>query len=202
MNTPTLSQLADIGAKAAQVCLLDEGDDTSKIVVRADHSCYTADAQAREAFAKAVLDAVGYKFPVDPEREAFDAWLKEQGGTDFIDMKESMFLSWKAGRAARDKEVMFDKEPNPETDLSDWGPMKHHRPSETDPPWIEWKGGPCPIPDTVSLWEYKLGDGTHSPAYGPPGAYADNWEYVESCGKMHHITAYRVLDWGTTKQPK
>lgn len=54
--------------------------------------------EARMLALKRVLDAVGYKLPVDPEREAFDAWLKEQGGTDFIDMKESMFLSWKAGR--------------------------------------------------------------------------------------------------------
>lgn len=117
MNTPTLSQLADIGYKAAQVCLLDEGDDTSKIVVRADHSCYTADAQAREAFAKAVLDAVGYKLPVDPEREAFDAWVTSVGW----DLRDSPFEAWKAGRAARGKEVMLDKQPNP----------------EADPPWIE-----------------------------------------------------------------
>lgn len=96
MTTPTLSELADIGAKAAQVCLLDEGDGTSKIVVRADHSCYTADAQAREAFAKAVLDAVGYKFPVDPEREAFERWLARQGA----DNKPDLFSVWQAGKAS------------------------------------------------------------------------------------------------------
>ena len=142
--------------------------------------------EARMLALKRVLDAVGHKLPVDPEREAFDAWLKEQGGTDFMDMKGSMFLSWKAGREGILKTQALAKEPD----------------TKTEPAWIEWKGGPCPIPDAVRRWEYKLGDGTHSPAYGPPGAYADNWEYVESCGKMHHITAYRVLDWGTTKQPK
>lgn len=115
MTTPTLSELADIGAKAAQVCLLDEGDDTSKIVVRANHSCYTADTQAREAFAKAVLDAVGYKLPVDPEREAFDVWVAGLPGAVLEPYREQMFEAWKAGRAARDKEVMLDKQPNPET---------------------------------------------------------------------------------------
>ena len=171
MNTPTLKELADIGSKAA---FLDTAG-----AVKLHQDC-------REAFTKAVLDAVGYKFPVDPEREAFDAWLKEQGGTDFIDMKESMFLSWKAGREELRKEVCSDKCEN----------------TKTEPAWIEWKGGPCPIPDTVRRWEYKLGDGMHRPAYGPPRAYADNWEHAEGCGRMYHITAYRVLDWGTTKQPE
>lgn len=176
MNTPTLSQLADIGAEASRKAM----PDIMFVTVDAGITYYAGELLAREAFAKAILDAVGYKLPIDPEREAFDAWLKEQGGTDFMDMKESMFLSWKAGRAT------LAKEPD----------------AKTEPAWIEWKGGPCPIPDTVRRWEYKLGDGMHRPAYGPPRAYADNWEHAEGCGRMYHITAYRVLDWGTTKQPE
>jgi hypothetical protein len=42
-----------------------------------------------------VLDAVGYKLPVDPEREAFDAWMKEHESVDL-----TYFEAWKAGRAA------------------------------------------------------------------------------------------------------
>lgn len=178
MNTPTLSQLADIGAKAAQVRLLDEGDDTSKIVVRADHSCYTADAQARKAFAKAVLDAVGYKFPVDPEREAFDAWYQ----TAQIPQGETQaFAAWKAGRDELRLSQELAKEP-----------------AITDPPWIEWKGGKCPIPDTVRRWEYRLRGGYQcSDPGGSPSAY--DWE-----GKvaLYQVVAYRILDWGTTKQPE
>lgn len=90
MNTPTLSQLADIGAAAAlkhttgtPVCMLDT------------MTCYSDHRSAREAFAKAVLDAVGYKLPVDPEREAFDAWMKEHESVDL-----TYFEAWKAGRAA------------------------------------------------------------------------------------------------------
>jgi len=84
MSTPTLPQLADIGAAAAYNAI-----DTM--------TCYSDHRSAREAFVKAVLDAVGYKLPVDPEREAFDAWYVSaqipQGETQ-------AFAAWKAGRAA------------------------------------------------------------------------------------------------------
>lgn len=180
MNTPTLSQLANIGAKAAYVDLFHEA-----MLIAASHPFYKDEAKAREAFAKAVLDAIGYKLPVDPEREAFDAWLKEQGGTDFIDTKESMFLSWKAGREELRKEVCSDK-------CED---------TKTKPAWIGWKGGPCPIPDTVKRWEYRDQDGFEcdDPSY-QPSVYSKKWEHAGfSC---NHIVAYRVLDWGTTKQPE
>jgi hypothetical protein len=90
MSTPTLSQLADIGAAAAYNAI-----DGTLLVVLAAHSSYEEQRSAREAFAKAVLDAVGYKFPVDPEREAFDAWMKEHESVDL-----TYFEAWKAGRAA------------------------------------------------------------------------------------------------------
>jgi len=96
MRTPTLSQLADIGAAAAF-----QYRRTSILEVHAADPCYAEDAPAREAFTKAVLDAVGYKFPVDPEREAFDAWVTTAGW----DLRDSPFEAWKAGRAARDKEL-------------------------------------------------------------------------------------------------
>lgn len=173
MNTPTLSELADIGAKAAHIELHD-----GAMLVDASHLFYEDEVKAREAFAKAVLDAVGYTLPVDPEREAFDAWVTSVGW----DLRDSPFEAWKAGRAARDKEVMRDKQPNP----------------EADPPWIEWKGGKCPIPDTVRRWEYRLRGGYQcSDPGGPPSAY--DWE-----GKvaLYQVVAYRILDWGTTKQPE
>ncbi len=69
MNTLTLKELADIGSKAA--CLDTAG------AVKLHQKC-------REAFAKAVLDAVGYKLPVDPD--------------------DAFFQVWKAGRAALAKQ--------------------------------------------------------------------------------------------------
>lgn len=97
MNTPTLSQLADIGAAAA----LQRVTGTHAVAVNTRSTSWRADAPAREAFVKAVLDAVGYKFPVDPEREAFDAWVTTAGW----DLRDSPFEAWKAGRAARDKQA-------------------------------------------------------------------------------------------------
>jgi len=91
MNTPTLSQLADIGAAAAYGAI----DGTLLVVLHA-HSTYEEHRPAREAFVRAVLDAVGYKFPVDPEREAFEKWA---AGLVLPD-KPGAFEAWKAGRAA------------------------------------------------------------------------------------------------------
>lgn len=94
MSTPTLSQLADIGAKAAQrihSC-------RSYVSVNPELGSYVTDIEGREAFAKAVLDAVGYKLPVDPEREAFDAWITANPSRSSND---DLFDAWKAGRAAR-----------------------------------------------------------------------------------------------------
>lgn len=172
MNTHTLSQLADIGANAAYQELRED----KAMIVAAVHPFYKDDAKAREAFAKAVLDAVGYKLPADPEREAFDAWLKEQGGTDFMDMKESMFLSWKTGREELRKAQALAKEPD----------------TKTEPAWIEWKGGPCPIPDTVKRWEYRDRDGFEcgDPTY-LPSEYPRKWEH--DCISCNHITAYRII---------
>ena len=74
-KTYTLKELADIGAEAANAFLPDG--------VR---MCL----KAREAFTKAILDAVGYELPKDEEREAFDAWAQiPQGETQ-------AFAEWKA----------------------------------------------------------------------------------------------------------
>ena len=95
MNTPTLSQLADIGAAAARDALpLTE----QSVCVEPQSNYWRKEASAREAFARAVLDAVGYKFPVDPEREAFDAWITANPSRSSND---DLFDAWKAGRAAR-----------------------------------------------------------------------------------------------------
>ena len=73
----TLKELADIGAVAAN---LD----------------YVLGEIAREAFTKAVLDAIGCEFPKDEEREAFERWQTSNSQT-FCDAEEA-FKAWKAGR--------------------------------------------------------------------------------------------------------
>lgn len=80
---------------------------------------------ARMLALERVLDAVGYKFPKDEEREAFDAWCAANlklGTTD-------QFEAWKAGREELRKEVCSDK-------CED---------SKTEPAWIPWHGDECPM---------------------------------------------------------
>jgi hypothetical protein len=103
MSTPTLSQLADIGAAAAYNAI----DGTHVCMLDTMMTCYSDHRPAREAFAKAVLDAVGYKFPVDPEREAFERWLARQGE----DNKPDLFTVWQAGKAS----TTTTEPPQPET---------------------------------------------------------------------------------------
>jgi len=58
----------------------------------------------RKAGVQAVLDAIGYKFPVDPEREAFEKWddaHPSQSNT------EDLFAAWKAGREQERKEAQM-----------------------------------------------------------------------------------------------
>lgn len=81
--------------------------------------------EARMLALKRVLDAVGYKFPKDEEREAFDAWCAANhklGTTD-------QFEAWKAGREELRKAVCSDK-------CED---------SKTEPAWIPWHGDECPM---------------------------------------------------------
>jgi hypothetical protein len=123
-TTPhTLSQLADIGAKAAHHTL----NNSSLVCVASSFvPNFKQDAPAREAFTKAVLDAVGYKLPVDPEREAFDAWFQSaqipQGETQ-------AFSAWKAGREELRKAQMPAKEP----------------PQPKNGDWIDWPGDERPV---------------------------------------------------------
>ena len=105
-TTPhTLSQFADIGAAAALVALGDNCD----VLCVSKNGPWNSDRIAREAFAKAVLDAAGYKFPEEPERAIFDAWFSEQISEHG---KLEPFKVWEAGREELRKAQMIDKEPS------------------------------------------------------------------------------------------
>lgn len=66
----------------------------------------------------------------------------------------------------------------------------------TNPEWITWAGGPCPIPDTVTSWEYKARDGfiCRNPS-GVPSDYTKLWEqdHPESMLEILKIVAYRFI---------
>lgn len=89
-NKYTLKELTEIGSKAA--CLDTAG------AVDLHPNC-------REAFIKAILDAIGYQLPKDEEREAFDKWQKKTGW----DLRDSTFEAWKAGREELRKKLCSDK---------------------------------------------------------------------------------------------
>ena len=140
----TLKELADIGAVAAN---LD----------------YVLGEIAREAFTKAVLDAIGYEFPKDEEREAFERWWRAGVA---LHPEEAAFEAWKAGRKELRRAQLLDKQP-------------------AEPAWIPWEGGECPLEDGM-IWEAKFRSGTHVKAKG----LACRWNHNGSAGD---IVAYRVL---------
>lgn len=104
----TLKELADIGAEAAYMAV--EGTKMSLIKD-------SEDQPAREAFTKAVLDAVGYEFPKDEELEAFDRWLEKSN----LGYQDTFFEIWKAGREELRRAQMMAKEPGE---------------NKTEPAWI------------------------------------------------------------------
>jgi hypothetical protein len=95
----TLEELADIGAKAS----------------------YDPKGNNIVIFTKAILDAIGYEFPKDEEREAFDAWANANNKLATTDQ----FEAWKAGR----EELRKNTKP--------------------EPAWILWHGGKCPLPENT-----------------------------------------------------
>lgn len=132
----TLKELADIAKAAAE-----EANKES----RASEWGVAMPTSNRPAFiltrvTQAILDAIGYEFPKDEEREAFERWLAEQGdGFHPCGDVGKAFLVWKAGREALRLALAKDEE----------------EPTQ-EPAWIPWNGGECPLPDTVKRWQYRF----------------------------------------------
>ncbi len=159
----TLKELADIGARAANSKL-----PTAKYQMTVGLiSTYPEHANAREAFTKAILDAIGYEFPKDEEREAFERWHSGRPNPEPFD-------AWKAGREELRKEFCSDK-------------CEDAKPKE--PAWIPWEGGECPLPDTVKRWEVMFIGGHKVLTDSPPSKY-----YWERKSDMADIVAYRVWE--------
>lgn len=164
-KTHTLKELADIGAKAAN-SILPMGVRMSVLLGAPPHH-----VEAREAFTKAILDAIGYKLPKDDEREAFHAWCGS-GRLEKSDY-DDLFVAWKAGRDALRKEACSDK-------CED---------TNKEPAWIPWAGGECPLPDTVMRWEMRLRDDDTLITHAKPKNFF--WRHEEM---LSDIIAYRVWE--------
>lgn len=175
-KTYTLKELADIGANAAYMAAKG-----TKVSLLGD----SEDQPAREAFTKAILDAIGYQSPKDEEREAFEKWCKLNGDEAYDDW----FIIWKAGREELRKSQSIDKQPSHSMPPSYAGiTLLWTKPNE--PEWIPWNGGKCPLSDKVKKWEYKMRNGRCLPAgVGSPKFY--RWNHF---GSDHNIIAYRVWE--------
>lgn len=148
----TLKELADIGAKAGHSWERDWSISTN------------------EAFTKAILDAIGYEFPKDEEREAFERW---RAGL-VLHPEEAAFEAWRAGREELRKESCSVK-------CGDAKPK--------EPAWIPWEGGECPLGDGVKEWEGRMRNGIIGKAFG--NGLGTNWTHT---GHPLDIVAYRVWE--------
>ena len=146
-NKYTLKELEDIGAKAT--------------------------TGGREAFTKAILDAIGYEFLKDEDREAFDAWCNANSKLATTDQ----FEAWKAGREDLRKEVCSDKCEETKTEPEWW-----------EPEWITWHGGDkSPIIGQQTKYEVECRSGLRS-------IWITNSLRWSHTGSVGDIIAYRILD--------
>lgn len=147
MNTShTLASLLEVFRQA-----FDKAAETAFEPVRGVRPSRDAALEAvRSEALKAVLDAIGYQFPVDPEREAYDKWADQDGST------AGLFEAWKAGRDDLRKSfapttVAAPIESKPETFEAHGHTWFKHNPGDPKPEYLA---------DDVGvnwLLEYELG---------------------------------------------
>lgn len=160
-TTPhTLQSLTDI-FKAATVAAqpaTQNGNDLRKIGVQA------------------VLDAIGFNLPVDPEREAFNKWAEEAGEPQ----SNFLFTAWKAGRAM----LRESMEKQRHSALDEIIPQTAKQPENDG--WIPWSGGECPVNNLlrvqVQYREIDFGDTANAGSF--------RWNHV---GKPSDIIAYKIV---------
>lgn len=181
MQKYTLKELADIGAKAS---LQHITGTYAAMAVSDQSSAWERGRPAREAFTKAILDAIGHEFPKDEEREAFDVWWKDNKIV-YVN-EDDAFKAWKAGREELRKAI---NKPSYSMPPSYAGiTLLGTKPNE--PAWIPWNGGECPLSDKVKKWEYKE-RWNHNPVAGRGSPKCYRWKHFES---GHDIIAYRVWE--------
>ena len=153
-KTHTLKELADMFAYERR---------------RALTNCQSVE-EARLLALRHVLDAIGYEFPKDEEREAFDAWCAANHKLATTDQ----FEAWKAGREELLKTQALAKEPD----------------TKTEPAWIPWNGGDkSPIVGRRTKYQVQYRDGVKSICVQKTLS-AQCWSHS---GTYSDIIAYRIL---------
>jgi hypothetical protein len=175
-NKYTLKKLADIGAKAANSCLPDY---VSMCVLNGAPPHHVV---AREAFTKAILDAIGYEFPKDKEdeeREAFDAWCNANYKLATTDQ----FEAWKAGREELRRAIKKPSYSTPEQIVKSIQNL-----TTKEPAWIPWFGyDKSPIPGKQTRYEVEYRDGAKALCVQNTLRWAHH-------GTAGDIIAYRILE--------
>lgn len=208
MNTPTLKELADIGAEAAQKVVGDLGN------------------PGRQAFARAVKDAV------EKPLIEYIAELEQKNRNQAEDMRDvagrlgifefegcntvkqaATFKSgeihrlnaalqkaeselakvidadhetgWNGIENSKDLAQFINDQADTLEELSESATSQAAK-TPTEIPWIEWNGGECPLKDEDVLeWECSWPDGERT-KYGCKPSDTTGWD---------HITRYRVTKW-------
>ena len=162
-NKYTLKELADIAKNAAEKANKESQEvQWGAVMAKADRPGFIWSEIVR-----AILDAIGYEFPKDEEREAFDAWCNANHKLATTDQ----FEAWKAGREELLKTQALAKEPD----------------TKTEPAWIPWHGGSkSPITGARTRYEIEYRDGakticTHNTL---------RWSHNGTAGD---IIAYRII---------
>lgn len=125
---------------------------------------------ARQAFTKAILDTIGYEFPVDAEREAFAKWWATSNLQTFCNAEDA-FKAWKAGREELRKEVCSDQ----------------CEETKTEPAWIPWHGGDkSPIVEKQTRYEVEFREGSRHTLTRDVLDWSHN-------GSLGDIIAYRII---------
>lgn len=152
---------------------------------------------ARELALKHILDAIGYKFPVDEEREAFEKWQKSmlQGfGGDKYSFEKATFEAWKAGREELRRAINKPSYSTPEQtekaiqELTPTEPAWILDKQPVVPAWIPWYGGDkSPIVGEQTRYEVECRSGARN-------IWNTNFLRWSHDGSLGDIMAYRILD--------
>lgn len=149
-------------------------------------------AGARELALKHILDAIGYEFPKDAEREAFDAWWKANR-IAFCN-EEHAFQLWKAGREELRQAINKPSYSTPEQidesiqNLTPTEPAWILDKQPVVPAWIPWYGGDkSPIVGEQTRYEVECRSGARN-------IWNTNFLRWSHDGSLGDIMAYRILE--------
>ena len=174
-NKYTLKELADIAKNAAEKANKESQEvQWGAVMAKADRPGFIWSETVR-----AILDAIGYEFPKDEEREAFDVWCNANHKLATTDQ----FEAWKAGREELRRAINKPSYSTPEQIDKSIQNL-----TTKEPAWIPWDGGDkSPIPGKQTRYEVEYRDGAKAICV----QNTLRWAHLRTAGD---IIAYRILE--------